>query len=414
MGLDKEQQRAFNIGISGENMFLSGMAGVGKTYVMKRVIEHYRKENKNVLVCAYTKMAALNLDPNSGETIHAAFGALPGKIGLKEPDAVKRLIQSPAAGADVIIIDEISLCSKFFFSFIADALELIERVTERHIPIIVMGDFLQISPFAKKFKGPEYAFEARAWKKLNFRYVSLEEPHRQLNPDFIKHLKNIRFGVALEEAVAYLQTHSCYLMEDPNAITLCARRATAKKKNKEVIDSLPGKSNTYLADTNDPKYCEKAGMYAALELKKGTFVMTIANDPYRRYFNGSTGVIEELKKESVVIRFSDSTKEKPHVVEIEAVERTEGDRYAKQLPIIPAYALTIHKAQGITLEAVNVDPNCFAEGQLYVALSRVKDVKRLYITSELKVEQIKVNRKAKRFYLDFYLTILKETVGMAS
>ena len=155
-----------------------------------------------------------------------------------------------------------------------------------------------------------------------------------------------------------------------------------------------------MARTNSQKFLEGLTVWEHLELKVGTLVMTIYNDHKDRFYNGQTGRIIDMKEDSVLVRFDDSTPLKPHIEEIgyrRWIDNEDG-LFAEQLPLIPAYSVTIHKAQGCTLDYVNVNPKCFADGQLYVALSRVTDINNLYVTGEIKPSDIKVNKKV----LDFY------------
>lgn len=142
MGFDYEQQKAYDIGISGENQFISGMAGVGKTYVLKKIIQYWREQGKKVIVCAYTKRAAINIDDAAGMTIFEAFNAYPQGL-VFDQQGLKRLSKSPAWNADVVIVDEISMCPKSLFSYICMVIRRISHDNGyKRISLIVSGDFL--------------------------------------------------------------------------------------------------------------------------------------------------------------------------------------------------------------------------------------------------------------------------------
>lgn len=192
--------------------------------------------------------------------------------------------------------------------------------------------------------------------------------------------------------------HAFYLQERPDTLTLCSYRDDVRKKNLAYIDMLPGEPRFFEARTNSEAYMKGLGVWNQLTLKEGTLVMTTVNDPLNRYYNGATGHVVGMNEDAVVVEFSGSTQEKEHIETIPYRRWIEGDKYVEQLPIIPAYSLTIHKSQGCTVDYLNVDPTCFAEGQLYVALSRVQNVKHLYITKKIKEEHFKVNQKAVEFY----------------
>lgn len=396
---DINQQYAYDMAISGENVFVSGMGGVGKTYVIKAAIDYWRKNGKKVTVCAYTKQAALNLDSDSGVTVFNAFNTYPDGLRFDEA-GLKRLRKSIAWNSDIIIVDEISMCSKSLFSYICTAIRQIGLQKDyKKIPLIVIGDFFQLPPVCGKGKPTEYAFESKWWAKMEFIYAPLETSHRQQDLEYFNHLCQIRKGIKIKENIEYIKKDSCYLQKKADAVTLCSYRDDVKKINLDVINKLPGEPKLYFVRTDSPKFMDDLGIWACLTLKIGTLVMTTYNDPQNRYHNGSTGIIIEMSSESVKIRFSDSTPKNPHIEEVGYHKWVNSSNdYVEQLPIIPAYSITIHKAQGCTLDYVNVNPKCFAEGQLYVALSRVRDVKHLYINSEIKESDIKVSPKVLRFY----------------
>ena len=400
MPFDVKQKRVYELALAGNNQFVSGGGGVGKTYVVQEVIDELRKQGRNVLVCAFTKLAALNLDPQNGLTIFKAFNTYPK--GLSFDDAgLKRLRRSSAMNADVIIIDEISMCSKGLFSYVSQAIRTISyEKGYKNIQLIVLGDFHQLPPVAKGKLEIEYAFESHYWNTWGFEVTILGTPHRQSDPEFVRRLDQIRRGENIMENLRYIKDNSHYLEKNEDVISLCSYRADVAALNNERIERLPGECRHYLAAHNSQNYMEDLTVWEDLKLKVGTLVMTIYNDPSNRFYNGLTGHILELLEDAVVVEFSDSTPYTPHIVKIgrQRWEDNDNGYYVCQLPIIPAYSITIHKAQGCTLDAVNVNPKCFADGQLYVALSRVKNIKNLYITDEIRPEYIKVNPKV----LDFY------------
>lgn len=382
MEFDKDQSLVYSHAMQGDSLFVSGGAGVGKTFVIQKTISDLRAAGKNVIVSAYTMAAALNLDPDNGMTILKAFNTF--NDGLKfDEEGLRRLRRSAAYKADIIIIDVISLCSASLFTYICMAIRRISMEHEyKDIPLIVLGDFLQLPPICGRWIEPEFAFESKWWKIWNFNNILLETPHRQQNLEYVTHLNQIRKGQSLYENIKYLKNNAHYLERRDNAITLCSYRNDVQTENNKIINKLAGDSEYFYADTdtNDPSLLKEFSVWNTLEFKKGTFVMTTYNDPEGRYYNGPTGQIIDDEK---------------------------GSFYVEQLPVIPAYSLTIHKAQGCTLDYVNVNPRCFTDGQLYVALSRVKDVSHLYITDEIKINDIKVNEKV----LEFYETLNYRTAG---
>ncbi len=401
MNFDIDQKKAYESAISGNDVFISGGGGVGKTYVIRSIIDDLRAKGRNVITCAYTKYAALNIEPENGLTLYKAFNTFPKGLVVDDEQGLKRLRKSPAMNADTIIIDEISMCSKNFFTFISKAIRRISFENNyKPIQVIVSGDFFQLPPICKDLRNAEYAFESHFWNKSDFDVVMLETPHRQANKEFYDRLYQIRKGENIMDNLRYIKDNSHYMQKKEDAVTLCSYMTDVKMINNEIISALPGKSRLYMARTNSQKFLEGLTVWEHLELKVGTLVMTIYNDHKDRFYNGQTGRIIDMKEDSVLVRFDDSTPLKPHIEEIgyrRWIDNEDG-LFAEQLPLIPAYSVTIHKAQGCTLDYVNVNPKCFADGQLYVALSRVTDINNLYVTREINPSDIKVNKKV----LDFY------------
>ncbi len=402
--LDKNQKRAYDIAMSGDNVYIAGVAGAGKTYVLKKIIADLRSESMNVVVSAFTMQAALNID-DDGKTIYKIFNTYPKGLDL-EGEGMKRLKDSPAYSADVIIIDEISMVSKSLFEYICEAIRIISWKNNQEIQLIVVGDFLQLPPVCGKFDEVEYAFESELWEECNFKVALLEEQHRQSDSEFFEHLCQVRKGCNILENLSYLKNNANYCDENKEAITLCSYRKDVMRINMEKIKSLPGESKIYEALTNCNDMLNKLTVWKRMELKMGTLVMTVFNDNRGKFYNGATGYIINMTDDNVTVKFTDSTKDKTHIEVIGkrrwSMEEEGKIHFVEQLPIIPAYAITIHKAQGCTLECVNVNPKCFADGQLYVALSRVKNVKNLYITEPISVSDIKVNKRVIDFYNNIY------------
>lgn len=403
MKFDSEQQRSYDAATSGNNLFISGVGGVGKSYVIKSIAERLRSEGKKVVICAFTKNAAINIE-GAGMTIFNAFNTYPSGLRFDEL-GLKRLKKSLAMDADVIIIDEISMCSKDLFTYVCKAIRHISWINDQKpIQLIVSGDFLQLPPVCKD-QNVEYAFESPSWNTCDFIVTMLETQHRQNNTEYFDRLCQIRKGQNINDNLEYLKENSHYLEEKKDAVSLCSYRKDVRERNNEKIRMLPGESQIYIARTNSQKFLNSLTVWDELNLKIGTLVMTVYNDPNGKYYNGSTGHIIDMADNTVTVEFDDSTPEAPHIQEIGMCRWTEqvdkNDFYVEMLPVIPAYAVTIHKAQGCTLDYVNVNPRCFADGQLYVALSRVRDVNHLYINNEIRPQDIKVNPKVLDFYSQF-------------
>lgn len=383
--------------MSGVNVFLTGGAGSGKSFVLRAFIEKSKAEGKNVLTMAHMLSAALLLN-ESGVTILNGFNTY--MSGLRFDDAgIRRLYKSKAVNADIIVIDEISMCSKGLFEYVCKAIRRIEVKQHKHIQIVVCGDFYQLPPVANTV---EYCFESKWWAANSFQFIELVCQHRQGDSEFIKYLNNIRKGEYIDESLAYIEANSHYLQKNNNYATLCSYKKGEDgvyKINDEYIDALPGRAQSFGALTEHPgKLRNFSNALETLTIKKDTLVMTTYNDPRGRYYNGRVGRVRDMSENAIDIAFSDKGEEEIVAVERHLWEFDDRRFVVNQFPIIPAYAMTIHKSQGRTFSHLNINPNCFAEGQLYVALSRVKDVSDLYIINEIKREYLMVNSKVRQFY----------------
>ena len=208
--LSKDQYNAYNQLISGKNIFLTGDAGTGKSFVLKLFISEMEKQNKKVIVCAPTGIAAINIQ---GVTIHRCFQVSPEPQVIKHIQKVPQVVQE----SDIIIIDEISMCRVDLFDFVVRTITKAEEKSLSRKQIVVVGDFFQLPPvttdndrevlekiYEHYHKG--YAFESTNWKDLDFQTVELKEVIRQKDPEFVHELNKARIGDY--SCVSYFNTHS--------------------------------------------------------------------------------------------------------------------------------------------------------------------------------------------------------------
>jgi len=405
--LTATQEKAMGVLLSGENVFLSGKAGTGKSLLTRVFIHKSMKAGKNVLVCAPTGIAALNI---GGATLHRTF-AVPTELFSSSSECESKKCLEVIDKADIILIDEISMCRIDLFRFVANTIISSQDRTRRKKQIVVVGDFFQLPPvlrsedkrhFKKLYGSKLYAFESVLWKDLNFVYVELEEVIRQKDGKLMQALNNIR------EGIPDLTLFKEYEDDNPDAIAICGRNDEAYALNRQQLRKL-GKTCVYEAHSwgiND-----NAPTEYQLELAVGARVILLANDDNGRWANGTLAVVKALFPEKIMISVGGKKYELGyHTWETKEyhLRRRFGGRYMvetdvvgsfSQLPVKLAYAITIHRSQGQTYESVNIHPEgIFAEGQLYVALSRGRTLDGIRIVGHLTEKQLKVSPKVIDFY----------------
>lgn len=416
MGLNAGQQFAYNVLMAGYNVFLTGGAGVGKTYVINKFVEDARNIGKNVMVCAPTGIAALNIN---GVTIHRQFRAPLGVITYQRSSysAPEELYNT-----DVVIVDEISMCRIDLFDFmlnkVADANEVRKTSGKYMIQVVVVGDFFQLPPVIREYDkralddyykfdiGAGFAFYSRFWNMLNFKNIMLTEIVRQTDKEFISNLNNIRVGN--KAYIDMIFNQSCK-QEINGAITLCGTNREATEKNIQELNRIDRESTVYYANVVGDVTKEDTLAEVELELREGARVMTLLNQD--GYNNGLLGTVVGLYDDSIVVQMDngitvDIRKARWDIFryELEAlsgntyklVETNVG--YIEQFPLKLAYAITIHKSQGQTYDAVNLNPYCWDCGQLYVAISRVRSLSNLHFNYAPDMSYMVVSLNVIKFY----------------
>ena len=393
---------------TGRSIFLTGKAGTGKTTFLKAVMEHSRKRP---IVVAPTGVAAINA---GGVTIHSFFQLpfspyVPGaKVESKfDFGKEKRKI---IASSDLLIIDEISMVR-------ADLLDAIDAVLRRFrehglpfggMQLLMIGDLAQLTPVVtpedermlKPFYDTPYFFGSKALQQIDYVTIQLSHVYRQQDESFIALLNEIREGHPSAEALVKLNSRCQPTFiprpEEPY-IRLTTHNNLANFYNESELQKLPGRSYQYRAEVNGtfPEYSYPTA--ETLVLKEGAQVMFVKNDPSgnHNYYNGRIGRVMEASDNRLTV-FCEGDAE---AIEVEPLE-WENTRYTlneqtreiesevqgtfKQLPLRLAWAITIHKSQGLTFERAIIDANqSFAPGQVYVALSRCRTLEGLVLASPL-------------------------------
>ena len=409
--LNDDQKIAFGMlqyGLdSGQNYFLTGDAGVGKSYVINVYAEFCTLNRINLLKCAPTGTAATTI---KGSTIHKMF-RLPwtvasDKISSKQLENIYSMIQY----ADAIFIDEASMMRvdmlEAVMAQIAKADELRAKRSKPAIQVILSGDFGQLKPVVtqedKKLfleaKGREIGsgccYESPVWAAADFKPIMLREQMRQSDKAFCKALDNIKIGI--DSDLDYINANSSPV-ELPGGIWLCGLKDTAAEKNAMGLYRLPGELLfsdaivTGKAKVSQTNYAER------LMYKIGARVMMIKNMG-DIYHNGSLGTIKAVNSDGTVKIALDAGREvdvgkvktgfyeykmdsNHQIMQIETGSVT-------QFPFKIGYAVTIHKAQGQTYDAMNLVPEIFAQGQLYTAMSRCKYLDRIYVQPDAKGDKL--------------------------
>ena len=455
-----DQQAALYTLKGGQNVFLTGKAGTGKTTIINHFIDWALENEKNLIVCSSTGAAAQRITSTKACTIHRAFGLKKEPIVLPPKKAKKEI-----AAADIIIVDEISMCRIDLFEHIAYAIQLAnaenqnreQRLARKEkrdpvfkaIQLIVTGDFAQLEPvltdkdkraFQARYKTKLFAFESRMWNAMNFANIELSTVHRTISDaEYTDALNEVRDGSDPFGCVDWFNFNTADSpFTGPDSIILCGKNATAKEKNDARLNQLGGEEYQCMAEiTGDADMASTNAEYD-LRFKIGARIMMLTNGP--GYYNGSFGTIEGFYPNDddeafdegprVKIRLEDSGdvayvekykwdvvqpvvkkktvkykeldpetgKEVEKVREEEVIE-TESVGAVEQFPFKLAWAITIHKSQGMTLKCgVNLCPEFFANGQLYVALSRVDKRDHIYINGLLDYKDLRTSAKVRKFY----------------
>jgi ATP-dependent exoDNAse (exonuclease V) alpha subunit len=386
-----------------KNVFLTGGAGVGKTTITRKIIQMYEDEAKKVAKLASTGMAATLIQ---GQTLHSFFdlGIAADvdeleKNGKLEP---KKKIKKLIASMDLIVIDEISMVSAALFGMIALRLEQAGYKGS----LLVVGDFLQLPPVVRGYEEVYFAFESPEWKRFSFEKIELKHIYRTDDIEFISLLNAVRFGAIDEDVHNRLNEYIRPLPEDLSAFTfLFGKNISAQRHNAMQLAFIEGdvirkeaqivKHLKSVSEKEIVRFMEDARIEQELQLKIGAPVLFTRNA--WNYFNGERGVVLNADEAYVYVQKSDGKvvklesvaqsktlwKEKSVKGKKELVEESLFSVY--QYPIKLAFAITIHKSQGMSIADLIIETNeIFAPSQFYVALSRASNPKRLTLIAPKK------------------------------
>lgn len=410
-----------------KNMFITGKAGTGKSYLLNFFVANSRK---NVVVLAPTGVAAVNV---GGQTIHSFFH-IPTRIPITRSDLIPGSSRRELyRGLDVIVIDEVSMVR----SDIMDAIDYVLRVAnDNDLPfggkqMLMFGDLYQLPPVAKpQVKrylddnfGSVFFFNAPAIKKCGLEIHELTHVFRQKDPAFINILNEVREGKISQANLSLLnQRADVPIPTDDDvsgglAIVIAPRKDAAETTNEAMLSSIDEPLFTYEADIKGDFRENEFPTQRVLKLKVGARVMMLKNDSgtwsdrpeeNRRWVNGTLGQISRLSRDSIWVMINgvshqiDRCTWPKRQYSYDAKSRQLDSRKTAvftQFPITLAWAITVHKAQGATYQSVGIDLDrgMFEVGQTYVALSRCVDMNKLYLSRPVSESDIKTSNEVKAF-----------------
>ena len=413
-----------------KSVFLTGKAGTGKTTLLKEIII---KTKKKTVVVAPTGVAAINA---GGMTIHSLFqlpttSFLPGNQIVQHERFTNRKVLAQSQKLrqerrqlfielDLLVIDEISMVR-------ADLLDAIDFTLRRirknnyafgGVQVLAIGDLYQLAPVVKSdewnilsafYKSP-FFFDAHVWSNTDHITISLQHIYRQEEPAFIQILNNIRKGEATNSDIENLNIHFDKPKAEGHIITLTTHNYKADLINNKALHELPGRLKKLMATVTGRFFESSFPTQENIELKENAQVMFVKNHPDGIYFNGKIGIVTKIEDQQLQVKFPDTVD--PITVSKETWNNTkfsvnketkeiekENIGTFEQYPVRLAWAVTVHKSQGLTFDRAILDlEKSFAPGQLYVALSRCRSLEGLFLSSKIKMENVIVNAKIKSYY----------------
>jgi ATP-dependent DNA helicase PIF1 len=385
-----QQRLALEIMLEGHSVFLTGPAGSGKTFVLNQFIKLAKKHGKHVSVTATTGLAATHL---GGSTIHAWSGIgihndLPKHFYDNMPKGRREIIEK----TDVLIIDEVSMLHDYRLDMIDEIARTVRKNEKPFggLQVILCGDFFQLPPVNRDdSKQGGFVVGSEVWRTMEPVICYLEEQHRQDDMAFLEILNALRGGDIRRRHAESLLARIDAPLDIPGEVTeLHTVNLDVDRLNENRLRMLEEDEVTFtMGTTGSENYVEslKRSCLAVenLTLKKGALVMCIKNSPDKKYVNGSLGEVIDFEPvtEYPVVRLKNG---KTVTMGLESWELRDGDKKRASLMQIPlrlAWAITVHKSQGMTLDAAKIDlRKAFVEGMGYVALSRVKRLETLSLS----------------------------------
>lgn len=367
---------------------MTGPAGAGKTFVLNKFIQFAKSEGKHVSVTATTGLAATHL---GGNTIHSWSG-----IGVHDilpdgfADHMSKTRRDIIEKTDVLIIDEISMLHDFRLDMVDEVCRLVRKKDEPFggIQLVMSGDFFQLPPINRQdARSGGFVVHSQAWQELEPVILYLEEQYRQDDEALLEILNALRADDVRRHHAEKLLARADVVAEDDDITELHTVNIDVDTINAKRLQRLDTEEKTYVqVSTGSQNYVDtlQRSVLAPVELvlKKGALVMAVKNSPTRAYVNGSIGTVVDFEPgtEYPVVQFKNG---RNVTMTPESWELRDGDKKRagiSQIPLRLAWAITVHKSQGMTLDAAKIDlRKAFVPGMGYVALSRVKNLDNLYL-----------------------------------
>ena len=404
-----------------KNLFLTGKAGTGKTVFIKEFKEHTKKK---VVVLAPTGIAAINAH---AQTIHSFFNFsfspyIPQTININTQNDAETYDDEMLKELEMIIIDEISMVRADLLDRIDNKLRLVRQSNKPFggVQLLLIGDLFQLPPVVTKtdkeildgyYSGNNYFFNSEALKKVGFETIALEKVYRQDDDEFVKLLDNARLGNLSWSIINKLNSRfmpDFEVDDDSNYITMVSLKRDADRINNSRLERIDSNSKSYSASITGIFPEDAFPVPQNLSLKVGTQVMFARNDYKSNYRNGTIGQVSELDDNTITVIVDNqeivvercswenieyNLKEEIHQIQEEVVGTF------KQFPLKPAWAITVHKSQGLTFDNAVIDlPHTFESGQAYVAFSRCRTLEGIVLKRKVNPSTFFVDKAIVDFY----------------
>lgn len=383
------QDIALEVLCEGHSALLTGPAGTGKTYLLNQFIRTAKADGKHVSITATTGLAATHL---GGTTIHAWSGmGVADEIHPGFADHISKTRRETIEKTDVLIIDEISMLHDFRLDMVDEICRLVRRKDEPFggIQVVMSGDFFQLPPVNRSDgRAGGFVVSSRVWQEVDPVVLYLQEQHRQDDEVLLEILTALRAGDIRRHHAEKLLERAEVQPENPEDITeLHTVNIDVDTINHARLAALDTEERTFQQfTTGSANYVESLQRSvlapAELVLRKGALVMAVKNSPQRTYANGSIGTVVDFEPgtDYPVVEYRSG---RTVTMVPDSWEMRDGDKKRasiSQIPLRLAWAITVHKSQGMTLDAARIDlRKAFVPGMGYVALSRVRNIESLYL-----------------------------------